>query len=377
MFKNHLVTQSNHLIEARHAQSLTVREQKIVLTFVSMIQPSDEDFKVYSLSIKDFHKLVELKGREHYTQIKSIIRKLMTRTIEIPKEDGGYLITHWATHVEYISGKGIIQFSFEPKLKPYLLQLKRTFTSYRLSNILSLGSYYAIRIYELLKKWETAGKWRTSVEHLKNLLGITQKSYKLYGNLKNRVIKPSIEELNNKTDINVTYEEIKEGRSVVSLVFYIKQIKKPLFEMENVLYKKNESEVEVASLFDRMNKSAMNFEIDLNVYTNLYSIASNIYEQSKIEEELLGLVAFTNNNASKNPIGFMIHILKSKEKTHSNGGNPSIIEGELKSSFQSSKDIIPDWFSNNKTDDECKEQPLDEKELEEMAEIISRHSTTI
>ena len=376
MFKNHLVTQSNHLIEARHAQSLTVREQKIVLTFVSMIQPSDEDFKVYSLSIKDFHQLVDLKGREHYTQIKSIIRKLMTRTIEIPKENGGYLITHWATHVEYISGKGIIQFSFEPKLKPYLLQLKRTFTSYRLSNILSLSSYYAIRIYELLKKWETAGKWGTSVEHLKNLLGITQKSYKLYGNFKNRVIKPSVEELNDKTDINVTYDEIKKGRSVVSLVFYIKQIKKPLSVIENVLDKKNESEVEVGSLFDRMNQNAMNFEIDVNAYANLYSIASNIYEQSKIEEELLGLITFTNDNANKNPIGFMIHILKSKEKTYNNGGNPSIVECELNSGFRSSKEIIPDWFKNNKIDDEHKEQSLDEKELKEMAEIIARHSTT-
>src|SRR5699024_4596421 len=229
---------------------------------------------------------------------------------------------------------GTIQFSFEPKLKPYLLQLKRTFTSYRLSNILSLGSYYTIRIYELLKKWETVGKWETSLEYLKNLLGITQKSYKVYGNLKNRVIKPSVEELNDKTDINVTYEEIKKGRSVVRLVFYIKQIKKPLCEIENVLDKKVESEVEIDSLFDRMNQSAMNFEIDVNVYANLYSIASNIYEQSKIEEELLGLITFTNDNASKNPIGFMIHILKSKEKIHNSGGNPSIIEGELKSGFR-------------------------------------------
>src|SRR5699024_11926279 len=82
----------------------------------------DEDFKIYSLPIKEFHKLVQLKGREHYTQIKRIIKKLMEKTIEIPRADGGYLITHWATHVEYLAGKGTIQFSFEPKLKPYLLR---------------------------------------------------------------------------------------------------------------------------------------------------------------------------------------------------------------------------------------------------------------
>src|SRR5699024_9805900 len=178
--------------------------------------------------------------------------------------------------------------------------------------------------------------------------------------------------------IKVTYEEIKKGRSVVSLVFHIKQVKKPLFEIESILDKKDrlEAETGVDSLFDRMNQSAINFEIDVNVYANLYSIASNIYEQSKIEEELIGLVTFTNENASKNPIGFMIHILKSKEEIHNNGGNPSIIESELKSPPRSSREIIPDWFKNNKNDDERKEQPLDEKELEEMAEIIVRHSTT-
>src|SRR5699024_10797504 len=146
-------------------------------------------------------------------------------------------------------------------------------------------------------------------------------------------------------------------------------IKKPLLELEKVLEKNDESEVEVDSLYDRMNQNAVNYKIDVNVYTKLYSIASNIYEQFKIEEELLGLVAFTNDNASKNPIGFMIHILKSKEKINNDGGNPSIIEGEMKSGFRSSKEIIPDWFKNNKNDDEHKEQSLDEEELEEMAEI--------
>ena len=37
MNRNYIVTQSNNLIEARHNKPLTAREQKIVLTMVSMI----------------------------------------------------------------------------------------------------------------------------------------------------------------------------------------------------------------------------------------------------------------------------------------------------------------------------------------------------
>src|SRR5699024_6977927 len=131
--------------------------------------------------------------------------------------------THWATHVEYLAGKGIIQFSFEPKLKPYLLQLKRTFTSYRLNNIMSLGSYYSIRFYEFFKKWERTGKWRVSLDHLKSLLGITEKCYEVYGKLKNRVIRTSMKELNEETDLNIEHEEVKKGRQVVELIFKIKK----------------------------------------------------------------------------------------------------------------------------------------------------------
>src|SRR5699024_3980393 len=91
---------------------------------------------------------------------------------------------------------------------------------------MSLGSYYSIRFYEFFKKWEKTGKWRTSLKHLKSLLGITQISYEVYGNIKNRVIKPSIEELNQETDLSVELEEVKQGRKVVEMIFKIASKKK-------------------------------------------------------------------------------------------------------------------------------------------------------
>src|SRR5699024_7505158 len=359
LLTNNLVTQSNSLIEAKHTQSLSLREQKIILTFVSMIQQDDEDFKIYSLPIKEFHNLVQLKGREHYTQIKRIIKKLMEKTIEIPKADGGYLITHWATHVEYLAGKGTIQFSFEPKLKPYLLQLKRTFTSYRLNNIMSLGSYYSIRFYEFFKKWEKTGQWRTSLKHLKSLLGITQKSYEVYGNLKNRVIKPSIEELNQETDLNIELEEIKKGRQVAELVFKItskNKIKKNKLketpENEEILDGAREN------ILSELNKKALNYQIDIELFNTINQIASKIYTADQKEKEMLGLIEYTNKKDTKNYIGILLHILKEKEKIHKKEGNPSIVENELNSTT-SSTEVIPEWFETRKE----KKQEKIEKEL--------------
>jgi hypothetical protein len=56
MNENYLVTQANNLIEARHNKPLTIREQKIVLTMVGGIEPQDEDFKDYLISLKNLVK---------------------------------------------------------------------------------------------------------------------------------------------------------------------------------------------------------------------------------------------------------------------------------------------------------------------------------
>ena len=149
MEDNYLVTQGNNLIEARHKNPLTAREQKIVLTMVSMIQPSDEDFKDYRISVKNFSEMLGLKGSVKYTQMKEIAENLMTKTIEIPKENGGWILANWISSAEYKEGEGVIDLSFSPKLKPYMLQLKNQFTSYRLSNILNLNSTYSIAYMNL------------------------------------------------------------------------------------------------------------------------------------------------------------------------------------------------------------------------------------
>lgn len=345
MIQNYLVTQSNQLIEARQIQPLTPREQKLVLTFVSMIQPDDDDFKVYSIQIKDFHKLLNIKGRANYTQIKNILKRLMTKTIEIPRENG-YLITHWASHIEYISGEGRIEFSFEPKLKPYLLQLKRNFTSYRLINALMLNSSYSIRLYEVLKKWQNIGKWKTSVENLRMLLGATQKSYGVYGNFKNRILNPSVLELNKETDIDIKFTEIKKGRRVVELVFKIETLKISVPPSPSTVKSDGDAQDHTyskESLSDKIQKEFSDFNIPFNVYKIVLSIANKIYPKDRIEEELLGLIDLTTQKSTENRSGFMIHIMKTKEELYHDGKDPSIVNVDLKSY---SNEVIPDWFKN-------------------------------
>ena len=44
--------------------------------------------------------------------------------------------------------------------------------------------------------------------------------YSHFGHFRTRIIEPSIEEINNKTDLNVTYEYFTEGKMLNDFIFY-------------------------------------------------------------------------------------------------------------------------------------------------------------
>ena len=56
-----LVVKSNRLIEAK--SKLSIQEQRILLTAISQIKPTEEDFnkKGYAISIAEFRELADLK----------------------------------------------------------------------------------------------------------------------------------------------------------------------------------------------------------------------------------------------------------------------------------------------------------------------------
>lgn len=229
MINNFVVTKSNKLIQASY--NLSVVEQKIILFLISQIRKEDEDFKIYTLSIKEFNELLGNKGTPKYTELRQITKKMFGKVLEI-WEDSKLKQLSWISYVEYKPNEGSVDISFDPRLKPYLLQLKREFTSYKLINIMKLRGTYSIRIYEILKQWEPVKKVEIPLEKLKKLLGIEDK-YKEYHNLKKRVLNPAKKEINENTDITFDYEEIKKGRMVIAFRFYIERNNNPKLKLED------------------------------------------------------------------------------------------------------------------------------------------------
>ena len=64
MDKNFVVTKSNYFIK-NSSYDLSIEEQRIILTLASMVQPEDQDFKLYQIKISD---LIDMLGTSSQTK---------------------------------------------------------------------------------------------------------------------------------------------------------------------------------------------------------------------------------------------------------------------------------------------------------------------
>jgi len=224
--KKNLIVKHNDFIEAKY--NLTLTELKIIAKLSSMIKKDDDDFKVYKFTANEL--MEDLKLNNNYDDLKEAIRKLLTRLIIIRTEQT-VLATTFLSSAEYFKNT-TIELSFDKKLKPYLLQLKNNFTMYQFENVIALSSVYAIRIYELCKQYERLRERVIQVEILKEILEIEEK-YKKYNDFKKKVLDIAKREINEKTDINISFEEIKTGRKVTSIKFLIEKKEKEIKSIKN------------------------------------------------------------------------------------------------------------------------------------------------
>lgn len=128
---------------------------------------------------------------------------------------------------EYIKGMGKIELSIDPKLIPYLMDIKNNFTSFQLHCVLSLSSKYAKWMYLQFSRWKDIGFVSFEIEKLRLLLnlkdpnGKSPEQYPQWVDFKNRILDTSVRQINESTDLKITYELEKKGRSFHRINFTI------------------------------------------------------------------------------------------------------------------------------------------------------------
>jgi plasmid replication initiation protein len=112
-------------------------------------------------------------------------------------------------------------------VQPLLCDLREKFTHYTLEQIADLTSVHAVRLYELLIAWRSTGKTPViEVADLRQRLGIEPNEYQRMTDLKRRVLDFAVKQINEHTDITVSYQQHKRGRCISGFEFRLR-LKKP------------------------------------------------------------------------------------------------------------------------------------------------------
>lgn len=210
------IVKSNALIEARYRLSL--QESHVILWLLTQIHPDDEDFKMHSMKIADFAKMLGVEVDGQYQELRKVTMRLIQRGLSIYEPDTKeWLQVSWLSAARYKTKQGHISLEFSPQLKPYLLQLKERFTKINIADTMKFKSVHALRIFELLVQYESISKRTTKIDELRACCGIQKDEYELYAGLKRKVINRAKDEINAKTEYVVDYREIKESRKVVAI----------------------------------------------------------------------------------------------------------------------------------------------------------------
>lgn len=226
----HLVVKSNDLIQASY--KLSLNEQRLILLAVAGLnskrpgwRPGFNQVDGIKITAVEFAEAWKLSLKDAYTALRDATNELYERSIVEVK---GKRVTkdRWVSSVAYHDGEGWAELSFSPHIVPHLTSLGRNFTEYRLGQVANLRSTYAVRLFEWCVQFIDNGWLVVSVDDLVQRLGV---GYTRYTDLRRKVIDPAVSELQAKSNLDISWEPIKEGRTVKSIRFsFVEQPQKKL-----------------------------------------------------------------------------------------------------------------------------------------------------
>lgn len=200
-----------------------------------------EDNTVY-LSKRDLFAFFKVSDNDKHSRFKEAVEKMQKQAFFQIKEEAGkgfkFINIVPIPYVEWTDYNDEVLIRFSPEIIPYLVNLKKNFTQHALSDLAELNSKYSLILYRWLSmnynQYEhysvKGGRRADQVESYRNpsitvkelrLMTDTVKEYQHFPHFENWILKKPLEEINAHTSFNVSYDKVKKGRSIDSIVFHI------------------------------------------------------------------------------------------------------------------------------------------------------------
>jgi plasmid replication initiation protein len=208
--------------------NFTHSEYQVFLHLVSKIGGVDQEGKYlqpdqlersHVLTAREFSAVFNTDIHNSYKLLNKACKKLMKTDLTIARNESAEL---WQINIcsmaKYNKKEGSVVIKFTDDIMPYLAQVRKKFVLYNLKEISNFNSIYTTRLYELVQQFKDTGYIIKSVNQLRELFA-TDAKFKAYKDFKKRTFEHACKEINNNHELNLGYEELKEGRKVVAIKF--------------------------------------------------------------------------------------------------------------------------------------------------------------
>tara|TARA_R110000850_G_C9985203_1_gene466391 strand:- start:3627 stop:4595 length:969 start_codon:yes stop_codon:yes gene_type:complete len=221
-----LVVKSNRLNTA--IQNLSLVEIRLIQIAIIDSRETQTGLTADSplvISAKRYAECFNVEIDTAYDVLLAAESTLFERRFSFVNKRDNQVKTRWVSQVEYIRGDGAIEIILTPAVVKEITRIngiENFFTKYMLGQTAVLNSVYSVRLYELVTQWRQATKTHLfDIETFRGQLGLGVSDYQRMSDFKRRVLDSAVKEINEKTDLQISYVQEKKKSRIIGFKFKV------------------------------------------------------------------------------------------------------------------------------------------------------------
>ncbi|MGP5102292.1 replication initiation protein RepM [Psychrobacter celer] len=309
MAKSNLVVKTHHLNTV--LQNLKLAEIRIVQLAVVDARETGKGLTAETplrIDALRYAEVFDTTRQNGYLMMKEAEDTLFNRRFSYIDDEGKLVKSRWLSQVRYLDDEGAIEVVFTPAVVQGITRIdgaEEFFTKYLLEQTATMTSNYSVRLYELLVQWKQAKKTPMfELQEFRGQLGVEDDEYKAMSNFKIRVLDLAVEEINEKSDLNINYTQKKKGRKIIGFIFTVHE--KPKAKTDVVSKERDASTADmftVDGLSDKQLGRIARNPAFMAEYNHLVSPTSPAGQDSKMWEfEMINRLKKDASQFKKRPI---------------------------------------------------------------------------
>lgn len=230
--KSDLVVKSNRLNMA--IQNLSLSEVRILQLAIIDARETGNGLsldKPLNISALRYAKAFGVARQTAHEAILSAEKNLFDRRFSFLDTDNKLVKSRWVQRVKYLDEEASIEVILTYDVVNEITRIdgyENFFTQYLLEQTAKMQSTYSVRLYELLVQWKSAKKTPLlQLDCFRQQLGVGVDEYELMSNFKKRVLDLAVKEINEISDITVSYDQEKRGKRIIGFKFKVLPKNKP------------------------------------------------------------------------------------------------------------------------------------------------------